>query len=84
MTDKNPLDLFLLADAWRAIADAQRFTAAGEATYDYAVLRARDALNSLALALAQHDRKELLGRLLSDVEPRLSPDRDHRSPELEP
>ena len=36
-----------------------------------------------ALALAQHDRKELLERLISDTEPRLSGDRDTRPAEAE-
>ena len=80
--DASPLalDLVILANARRALGDAERLTAAG--MHASALAEARDALYKLTLALSIHDRRALLEALVNDDEPLLSGERDVR-PEAE-
>ena len=70
------LDLVLLSGARRALWDAELATITGKP--NSALLRARDALERLTLVLSEHARRELVERLVSDAEPRLSAERDTR------
>jgi len=73
------LDIVLLSGARRALWDAELATITGKP--NSALLRARDALERITLVLAIHARESLHERLVSDVAPRLSHDRDARPSE---
>lgn len=77
LVDPAPeLDLVLLAAVERHAQAARRFAAGGQ--HRVAMLHAREALERLIQAIGMAEQRRLLERLVDDVEPRLSGDRDAR------